>query len=35
LAFKNSDGRGNFIGELSNPIPVIVLSDGRLALGEE
>lgn len=34
LAFKNSDERGNFIGELSDPIPVTVLSDGRLQLGE-
>lgn len=34
LAFKNSDEQGNFIGELSDPISVTVLEDGRLQLGE-
>jgi beta-fructofuranosidase len=34
LAFKNSDEQGNFIGELSDPIPVTVLEDERLILGE-
>lgn len=33
LAFKNSDELGNFIGELSDPVPVMVLEDGRLQLG--
>jgi beta-fructofuranosidase len=35
LAFKNSDEQGNFIGELSDPMPVMVLADGRLTLGEQ
>jgi beta-fructofuranosidase len=34
LAFKNSNEHGEFIGELSDPIPVVVLDDSRLQLGE-
>ncbi len=34
LAFKNME-QGNFIGELSDPIPVNVLADGRLELEGE
>jgi beta-fructofuranosidase len=34
LAFKNGNEQGEFIGELSDPIPVTVLDDGRLTLGE-
>ncbi len=30
LGFVNLDGDGNFVGGLSNPIPVAVLEDGRL-----
>jgi beta-fructofuranosidase len=33
LAFKNCNEHGEFIGELSDPIPVTVLEDGRLQLG--
>jgi beta-fructofuranosidase len=34
LAFKNMNEHGEFIGELSDPIPVVVLDDSRLQLGE-
>jgi beta-fructofuranosidase len=34
LAFKNSSKHSEFIGELSDPIPAIVLEDSRLQLGE-
>jgi beta-fructofuranosidase len=34
LAFKNMTEQGTFIGELSDPICVAVLEDGRLQLGE-
>jgi beta-fructofuranosidase len=32
LAFKNMTEQGVFVGELSDPIPVTVLADGRLTL---
>jgi beta-fructofuranosidase len=34
LAFKNMNEHGEFIGELSDPILVVVLDDSRLQLGE-
>jgi beta-fructofuranosidase len=34
MAFKNIDARGEFIGEISDPQPVYVQTDGTLALTE-